>query len=645
MIIRILNIIRFCFLNAVVFLCININVYAEDFFAINKGDTIFYNITSNAHPYTVEVSFKGKKYDLFNQYKGSISIPQDVTYNNIKYIVVAIGESAFRDCFMLEEVSLPQTIKSINQSAFDACNSLKSISIPNSVTNISSYAFYSCRSLKNVKLSNSISIIGISVFEDCSSLSSIEIPNSVVSIENSAFRGCVSLEKIVFPKSVVSIRESAFRNCIKLSSVHLSNSIISIGNNAFRNCESLYSISFPNNITHIGLFAFENCKSINSISCQSQKPPRIYSTTFYGVDTNIPVKVPCGSNSLYNKAIYWTEFSNININDTTIIKEEICQGKTYNLNGFNASNEGNHIKKLNTKNGCDSIILLNLQINPNSITNLLCEICEGETYDYFGFNLNKPGLYSQRHKTIKGCDSIINLELIINKPQKTLFEAEVCENETYNENGFKTNQQGIYTQELKTHKGCDSIVELRLRIIPNLIPKNLTLNLLPQNIELSWKGNGKSYDIFRNGGYVATVKEPYFKENYIPNNKTYCYKVKSSNQNCKSQFSYVDCRCCVAENSSLEDECSIQLHYKSQVGKIELEFAEIERKTEIFVYDNFAKLLNKYTLFPSHNKISLDVSKFIFGIYHINIQDIFHSQSIYFLFDPVEGIKEIDDIQ
>ncbi|MDD2489459.1 MAG: leucine-rich repeat domain-containing protein, partial [Bacteroidales bacterium] len=199
MIIRILNIIRFCFLNAVVFLCININVYAEDFFAINKGDTIFYNITSNAHPYTVEVSFKGKKYDLFNQYKGSISIPQDVTYNNIKYIVVAIGESAFRDCFMLEEVSLPQTIKSINQSAFDACNSLKSISIPNSVTNISSYAFYSCRSLKNVKLSNSISIIGISVFEDCSSLSSIEIPNSVVSIENSAFRGCVSLEKIVFP--------------------------------------------------------------------------------------------------------------------------------------------------------------------------------------------------------------------------------------------------------------------------------------------------------------------------------------------------------------------------------------------------------------------------------------------------------------
>lgn len=643
MIIRILNIIRFCFLNAVVFLCININVYAEDFFAINKGDTIFYNITSNAHPYTVEVSFKGKKYDLFNQYKGSISIPQDVTYNNIKYIVVAIGESAFRDCFMLEEVSLPQTIKSINQSAFDACNSLKSISIPNSVTNISSYAFYSCRSLKNVKLSNSISIIGISVFEDCSSIVSIDIPNSVVSIENSAFRGCVSLEKIVFPNSVVSIKESAFRNCKKLSSIHLSNSIISIENNAFRNCESLYSISFPNNITHIGLFAFENCKSINSISCQSQKPPRIYSTTFYGVDTNIPVKVPCGSNSLYNKAIYWTEFSNININDTTIIKEEICQGKTYKLYGFNVSNEGNYVKKLNTKNGCDSIILLNLKVNPNSITNLLSEICENETYDSFGFNLNKSGLYSQRHKTIKGCDSIINLELIINKPKRTIFEVVICENETYNENGFKANQEGIYTQELKTYKGCDSIVELRLSIIPNPIPKNLTLNLLPQNIELSWTSKGESYDIFRNGGYVRTVKEPYFIENYTPNNRTYCYKLKSNNQNCKSQFSYVDCRCCVGDDSFFENECSIQLHYQSEVGKLELEFAEIESQTEIVIYDNFAKILNKYTLFPSQNKISLDVSKFIFGIYHINIQDIFHSQSIYFLFDSVEGIKVVDN--
>lgn len=682
-------------LYTIIILGLNIDVYAEDFYTINNGDTIYYNITSKTYPYTVEVTFKLEKYDSYCQYSGSITIPEEVIYDNITYKVTAIGQSAFQDCIMLNSISIPKTVISINHSAFNACSGLKSVIIPNSVNHICSYAFYACNGLESVILSKSISVIGISVFEDCRSLISIEIPNSVVSIENSAFRGCISLSKIVIPNSVVLIKESAFRYCKNLESISLPNSLTKIGNSAFRNCQSISTISFPNYITHIGLFAFENCKNLKSIICYSINPPRIYSTTFDEVKTDIPIKVPCGSESQYQNAINWSNFTNIRINDTNNIKGEICEGETYKLNGFKVSKEGKYTLKLKSNKGCDSILSLELNVNPKLITNFEQEICEGETYNQNGFNaskkgiysllyktykgcdslinlalkVNKPkinnieaeicdgeiyslngfnkrktGIYTQKLQTNKGCDSIVNLSLKVNKPAKTYLEAEICEKETYSLNGFSLKQSGTYMQILQTYKGCDSTVELRLKKIQNPIPTNLHVQLLPQNIEVSWIGNGESYQIYRNNGYLATINEPYFYDQYTKNDKKYCYKVKSIIKNCISEYSYTDCRYFFGYKSEEDNGYRIQLHYILNGDEIQLEFVEIDMSTEIVLYDYLRRILNKYTLSPHQTKLSIDVSKFTYGIYNIRIEDRFQLQNIYFLFSPNEGIKEINNI-
>ncbi|MFA7401457.1 MAG: hypothetical protein WCZ21_02875, partial [Bacteroidales bacterium] len=43
---------------AIIVITISNPLWAYDFYAVNDGDTIYYNITSDTLPYTVEVTYK-----------------------------------------------------------------------------------------------------------------------------------------------------------------------------------------------------------------------------------------------------------------------------------------------------------------------------------------------------------------------------------------------------------------------------------------------------------------------------------------------------------------------------------------------------------------------------------------------------------
>ena len=63
--------------------------------------------------------------------------------------VLHIGDRAFENCAMLQEVLLPNTIKTIGENAFKGCANLVSINIPFSVNRIGRGAFYGCYQLFN----------------------------------------------------------------------------------------------------------------------------------------------------------------------------------------------------------------------------------------------------------------------------------------------------------------------------------------------------------------------------------------------------------------------------------------------------------------------------------------------------------------
>ena len=173
---------------------------------------------------------------------------------------------------------------------------------------------------------------------------------------------------------------------------------------------------------------------------------------------NLQTIYGCDSIVTLNLSIEEPQQTNLNM--------AICEGSTYSENGFNVDEAGVYIRSLQTVNGCDSIITLTLSVNPVANTTLSAAICEGATYTENGFNVSEAGTYTQNLQTVNGCDSIVTLTLTVNPVASTTFTAAICEETTYTEDGFNASEAGTYTQNLQTVNGCDSIVTLTLTVNP-----------------------------------------------------------------------------------------------------------------------------------------------------------------------------------
>ncbi len=158
----------------------------------------------------------------------------------------------------------------------------------------------------------------------------------------------------------------------------------------------------------------------------------------------------------------------VHLHITNTINASICQGETYIENGFNLSEAGTYANILASWTGADSIVVLNLTINPIYNDTITVEICEGESFTQYGFNENQTGVYTHSSLSINGCDSVFTLNLIVNPTYQTNLSAEILEGQTYDFNGHILNQTGIYYDTLSTNKGCDSVFILDLLVHPNV---------------------------------------------------------------------------------------------------------------------------------------------------------------------------------
>lgn len=163
-----------------------------------------------------------------------------------------------------------------------------------------------------------------------------------------------------------------------------------------------------------------------------------------------------------------TASKNFDLNHSfdTILYDTVCNGETYSSNGFNQSSAGEYQLKLQTVNGCDSLVNLYLYVHSSYDSTLYDTICSGEIYISKDFNENTSGYYVKNLQTDRGCDSIIRLNLVENPTFDTVISAEICSGEVYKENNFEETAAGEYIQELKSINNCDSTVHLILKVNP-----------------------------------------------------------------------------------------------------------------------------------------------------------------------------------
>ena len=185
---------------------------------------------------------------------------------------------------------------------------------------------------------------------------------------------------------------------------------------------------------------------------------------------------------------------------STTLSATICEGSVYTENGFNVSEVGTYTQNLQTINGCDSIVTLTLTVNPVANTTLSVAICEGSTYTENGFNESETGTYTQNLQTVNGCDSIVTLNLTVSTVINNDITAAICEGSVYTENGFNVSEPGTYTQNLQSVNGCDSVVTLTLTVNPTY---NITIDASINEGE-TYEENGFSES--EAGTYVHTLQ-------------------------------------------------------------------------------------------------------------------------------------------
>lgn len=123
----------------------------------------------------------------------NIEIPSE--YNGKP--ITEIPAFAFSGCWMLESITIPESVTSIGEGAFRNCTSLKSVSIPSRVKSISKYAFYNCKKLSNIVISEGTTLIEEGAFENCRYFN-IVVPKSVTYIQRNAFKNCYYSSEIYY---------------------------------------------------------------------------------------------------------------------------------------------------------------------------------------------------------------------------------------------------------------------------------------------------------------------------------------------------------------------------------------------------------------------------------------------------------------
>ncbi len=142
----------------------------------------------------------------------------------------------------------------------------------------------------------------------------------------------------------------------------------------------------------------------------------------------------------------------------------ICEGDEYIFGTQTLTEAGDYTEVFSTILGCDSTVVLTLNVNPVFYENEEAEICEGDTYVFGTQTLTEAGTYVEEFNTILGCDSIVSLTLIVNPVYNVDAEAAICEGGYYNFGTQTLTTSGVYTELFNSISGCDSTVTLTLTV-------------------------------------------------------------------------------------------------------------------------------------------------------------------------------------
>lgn len=186
--------------------------------------------------------------------------------------LTSVADSAFKCCYNLVDIRLPESVTVIGQRAFEGCGNMLLSKLPSNLTTIKTHAFVGCSKMPLTSLPETITEIENWAFAGCSNIKLSALPSNLTTIEGGVFSSCPGVAPSELPVNIHYVGDWAFLNCVNLDLKSLPSGVKEIGKYAFQGCESLALTSLPEGLLEIGDHAFWFCYKLKL----TELPPQIH---------------------------------------------------------------------------------------------------------------------------------------------------------------------------------------------------------------------------------------------------------------------------------------------------------------------------------------------------------------------------------
>jgi len=144
---------------------------------------------------------------------------------------------------------------------------------------------------------------------------------------------------------------------------------------------------------------------------------------------------------------------------------DICQGQSFTLGNQSHTSSGAYQgRSFGTGGACDTLITLNLNVIPTQTILPAVTTCSNQPYSFNGLSLSTSGTYLDTLINSLGCDSILQLNLTVNPAYNQNQSVVICTGTTYSFGGQNLTASGTYSHTYTNANGCDSLVQLNLSV-------------------------------------------------------------------------------------------------------------------------------------------------------------------------------------
>ena len=143
----------------------------------------------------------------------------------------------------------------------------------------------------------------------------------------------------------------------------------------------------------------------------------------------------------------------------------ICEGDFYKFGSRILTEQGIYYDTLTAANGCDSIVMLSLQVHPVSFQTEYKRIFEGDSAFFNGVWYKESGIYERRDTTANGCTDTYQFILTVLKASNIDTTAYVCDNELpFRWHGYEYNEAGDFTLPITWNDSARVTMTLHLNV-------------------------------------------------------------------------------------------------------------------------------------------------------------------------------------